>query len=54
MDFITTELQKKKRDNKSKGQKKKHGLEEQVYLKGGVAVSGKKKEEFVLKEAGDI
>ena len=35
MDFITTEFQQKEEDNRSKGQGKKHGLDERIQLRGG-------------------
>ena len=50
MDFITSEFQKKEADNRSKGQEKKHGLEEQVQLSGGESGSKNKKVDFVVKE----
>ena len=53
MDFITTKFQKKKPDNRSKGQEKKRGLEEQEQLRGGEDGSSKKKYEFVFKEVWD-
>ena len=50
MDFITTEFQKKKQDNRSKGQGKKGGLDERIQLRGGESGREKKKGEFVSKE----
>ena len=50
MDFITTKVQKKEQDNRSKGQGKKCGLDERMQLRGGEAGSEKNKEEFVPKE----
>ena len=53
MDFITTEFQKNKQDNRSKGQGKKRGLDERIQLRGGESGSEKKKCEFVPKEVWD-
>ena len=53
IDFITTKFQKKKQDNRSKGQEKKCGLNERIQLKGGESGSEKKKGEFVPKEVWD-
>ena len=50
MDFITTKFQKKKQDDRSKGQGKKHSLDERIQLRGGELGSEKKKGEFVTKE----
>ena len=50
MDFITTEFQKKKEDNRSKGQGKKRGLDKRIQLRGGESGSEKKKGEFVSKK----
>ena len=50
VNFITTEFQKKKQDNKSKCQRKKWGLEEQAQLRGEESGGEKKEGEFVLKE----
>ena len=47
MDFITTEFQKKEQENRSKGQRKKHGLDEPIQLRGGESRSEKKKCKFV-------
>ena len=53
MDFITTEFQKKEQDNRSKGQRKKRGLDERIHLKEEEAGSEKKNHEFVPKEVWD-
>ena len=53
IDFITSEFQKKEQDNRSKGQGKKHSLDERMQLRGGEAGSEKKKDEFVPKEVWD-
>ena len=53
MDFITTKFQKKEQDNRSKGQGKKHGLDERIQLRGGESGSEKKKGKVVLKEVWD-
>ena len=50
MDFITTGFQKKEQDNRSKGQGKKHGLDEGIHLRAGGSGSEKKKGKFVLIE----
>ena len=53
MDFITIEFQKKEQDNRSKGQGKKHSLDETIQLRGREVGSEKKKSEFVAKEVCD-
>ena len=53
MDFVTTKFQKKEQDNRSKGQRKKGGLDERIQLSRGESESEKKKGEFVLKEVWD-
>ena len=53
MDFVTTEFHKKEKDNKSKGQGKKRGLDERIQVRGGKSGSEKKKSEFVHKEVWD-
>ena len=50
---ITTEFHKKEQYTKSKGQGKKHRLEERVQLKVGEAWSWKKNRQFVEKEVWD-
>ena len=50
IDFITSKLQQKKQDDRSKGQGKKQSLEEWVQLRGGESGGKQKKGEFVLKE----
>ena len=50
MDYITTEIQKKEQDNRSKGQGTKHGLDERIQLRGGEAGRDNKKGQFVAKE----
>ena len=50
MDFITTEVQKKEQDNRSKGQWRKRSLEKQVQLRDEESRSAKKESEFVLEE----
>ena len=50
MDFISTKFQKKKQDNRGKGQGKKRGLDKRIQLRGRESGSEKKKGEFVPKE----
>ena len=53
MDFITTEFQKKKQDNRSQGQRKKRSLDERIQLRGVESDSEKKKSKFVPKKVWD-
>ena len=53
IDFITTEFQNREQDNRSKGWRKKCGLEEGVQVRRKESSGEKKKREFVLKEVCD-
>ena len=50
MEFITTELQKKEQDDRSKGQGKTRGQDKRIQLRGGESRSEKKKGEFIPEE----